>query len=133
MVGSRYTSIKTRIETAAGTPTSSASATLATLPSKQGLKQYSSEQINPDREHSRYTSIKTRIETRSGGWENHQGCTSRYTSIKTRIETHPALHFPTYGAGTLATLPSKQGLKLGWGATFPRNPVLSLHFHQNKD
>ena len=61
---------------------------------------------------SRYTSIKTRIETcghdSTGGWHS----SSRYTSIKTRIETFKQCVKLRLNALPLATLPSKQGLKL---------------------
>ena len=108
---SRYTSIKTRIETLSpSSPRPMAVVTLATLPSKQGLKHRGRGHAQCA-EYSRYTSIKTRIETgcRHGGFSlscalatlpSKQGLKrdgpprpnrlvkdSRYTSIKTRIET----------------------------------------------
>ena len=60
---SRYTSIKTRIET------------------------FCLDAQIPRRACSRYTSIKTRIETDTWGLEAEGEQGSRYTSIKTRIET----------------------------------------------
>ena len=83
--------------------------TLASLPSKQGLKHGRSSDHLPPRTDSRFTSIKTRIET----------------TITEEVE---GIDF------TLASLPSKQGLKqilmepLGGAVR-----ILSLHFHQNKD
>ena len=62
--------------------------TLATLPSKQGLKHERPNGPMPKFSYSRYTSIKTRIET------------------AVRDSNSPHQYF------TLATLPSKQGLKL---------------------
>ena len=83
---------------------------LATLPSKQGLKQWVLEKLGERAKTSRYTSIKTRIETPLCGVVN-------------AIFVSP-----------LATLPSKQGLKRGLGALIlPLAKLLSLHFHQNKD
>ena len=61
---SRYTSIKTRIETGHANP------------------------ARLSRHASRYTSIKTRIETKVPVGAAGFGSASRYTSIKTRIETH---------------------------------------------
>ena len=83
---------------------------------------------------------------------------SRYTSIKTRIETPVPVARVRQYRRPLATLPSKQGLKLDAIAllgefldplaTLPSKqglkphavskveayrPELSLHFHQNKD
>ena len=134
VIRSRYTSIKTRIETVMAVPRFDAvHLSLATLPSKQGLKL--SEQAEgsgatglslhfhqnkdwnriysllPTRKIaiSRYTSIKTRIET---CWRQlyASSCScSRYTSIKTRIETYYSDHNNQF------------------------HLYLSLHFHQNKD
>ena len=89
LIPSRFTSIKTRIETS---PWSKfffkILRTLASLPSKQGLK----------------LAFRARKASKAPN--------SRFTSIKTRIETGPG------GPGTpmadpLASLPSKQGLKRG--------------------
>ena len=109
---SRYTSIKTRIETMPGFARASTSRTSRYTSIKTRIETFSPP---PARIHvrsaSRYTSIKTRIETRAGrDYRPRQPASSRYTSIKTRIETcRPAPgHGPT---SPLATLPSKQGLK----------------------
>ena len=133
-VRSRYTSIKTRIETRPRQASSASSVKpLATLPSKQGLK----------------------LDTRAGYWSRgralatlpskqglkpdrvkrqaRQASSSRYTSIKTRIETaHDQIWFRR-ARRTLATLPSKQGLKRGYTILTGERGSLSLHFHQNKD
>ena len=104
-----YTSIKTRIETG-GT----------TLPPRTPL-------------YSCYTSIKTRIETKVTNFGKQCGRFSCYTSIKTRIETASFGGVRRHRQHSLATLPSKQGLKRGW-VIFPiRRARLLLHFHQNKD
>ena len=178
---SRYTSIKTRIETQRSATQRRRWATaLATLPSKQGLKPYTSlvrsrsmirsrytsiktrietllhrvcllrglllslhfhqnkdwntktrfEHLPPAP--SRYTSIKTRIETSFWGWGRPPHPCSRYTSIKTRIETR-SVNTATRPQHPLATLPSKQGLKLVNEERCESLAELSLHFHQNKD
>ena len=64
---------------------------LATLPSKQGLKHEHYVLVEKSYNPSCYTSIKTRIETESFRFRIFRiVLTSRYTSIKTRIETcHP--------------------------------------------
>ena len=108
---------------------------LATLPSKQGLKLLVTQDDDGRPRASRYTSIKTRIETNAS--KNGRACknSSRYTSIKTRIETTTVPGQGDQVLIPLATLPSKQGLKL-----IPIDITrvihaehLSLHFHQNKD
>ena len=130
---SRFTSIKTRIETFFSQDFQAKARTLASLPSKQGLKPTSRsgngrdmqplaslpskqglkrtisshpQAISPP---SRFTSIKTRIETEAMNATISKGILSRFTSIKTRIETGRR------------DRPCRSAR------------VLSLHFHQNKD
>ena len=131
---SRYTSIKTRIETTLKTETEGGHEALATLPSKQGLKLANAVSDIEEKIRSRYTSIKTRIET------DNRHADSKPLGIP--LATLPSKHGLKPGICqvtddvrlTLATLPSKQGLKrdsdpFGLVALI----FLSLHFHQNKD
>ena len=60
---------------------------------------------------SRFTSIKTRIETVARSIWVSVGEPSRFTSIKTRIETKTRYSM-SFKPSSLASLPSKQGLKL---------------------
>ena len=106
---SRYTSIKTRIET-----------------------EDEPVELSPQEQPSRYTSIKTRIETPNCVNPCCKRFSSRYTSIKTRIET-PLLRDVAAPRPPLATLPSKQGLKRHNFFAGVESFALSLHFHQNKD
>ena len=90
---SRYTSIKTRIETSfLPSARIHVRSPLATLPSKQGLKPVLTTPHHTTPPTSRYTSIKTRIETPCRPvLDQYHFFSSRYTSIKTRIETFPNL------------------------------------------
>ena len=85
-------------------------ATLASLPSKQGLKRRACGFLAAGNKSSRFTSIKTRIETQMGGGGRGRAGYSRFTSIKTRIETFFPISVSDRNV-TLASLPSKQGLK----------------------
>ena len=107
---SRYTSIKTRIETRSyrtGPP--AWSHTLATLPSKQGLK-------------PQYYATVEGAPLALATLPSKQGL--KRITIRAR----------GYQPRPLATLPSKQGLKrLPCVVCVARFELLSLHFHQNKD
>ena len=104
---------------------------LATLPSKQGLKLGCLLLGFCGLFASCYTSIKTRIETDGPplGYSPRR-TSSCYTSIKTRIETRiRPISFSTLPRSPLATLPSKQGLKLdeyGQSQTAGYQPLATL-------
>ena len=107
---SRYTSIKTRIETTTGSRAGQPRGPpLATLPSKQGLKRPAF----------------------------HLACQKvlPLATLPSKQGLKPSLSCPTpLKCPPLATLPSKQGLKPDRAQAFyPTGTGLSLHFHQNKD
>ena len=153
---SRYTSIKTRIETPLSNVRTKASRLSLHFHQNKDWNWCGGTPTPYATTTSRYTSIKTRIETchtsseasadslslhfhQNKDWNlgltfqciNSQSA-SRYTSIKTRIETR-LQHNRSCCGSSLATLPSKQGLKPDETAGAVPVPLLSLHFHQNKD
>ena len=98
---------------------------------KDWNKQTSSLWLSPA--NSRYTSIKTRIETQRQAWCWCSGDYSRYTSIKTRIETW-AVTGSTRSSSSSRYTSIKTRIETPTGSISSGDePLLSLHFHQNKD
>ena len=108
---SRYTSIKTRIETQIlAIPRLGQLHPLATLPSKQGLKRNCHHAFDLSENLPLATlPSKQGLKPRKCLPRDIVHFPSRYTSIKTRIETYISDN------------------------SRPKNRPLSLHFHQNKD
>ena len=108
---------------------------LATLPSKQGLKRILiRRQGRVYRPPLATLPSKQGLKRRATAGHTADDAASCYTSIKTRIETQQIR--PTelsQGIRPLATLPSKQGLKPRAKKRRRSCQHLLLHFHQNKD